>query len=236
MNKSFSGGRTMVIGVLEVSMSLLVAEHMTAPVSAVASSGTGYPVHKNIMTTLFWAGEEADEDNENIPNLASAWDEEWVNHFGGADKPRKRSGYLPSGFTPRENPFYFALPYNDFDENGNRKKDVDALVPWAARDGMKRGESVLKNRWIKITKNGKVAYAQWEDVGPFKENDSAYVFGGAKPKSAANNHAGLDVSPAVHDILGLSGMDTVDWQFVDANQVPDGPWKDMPTTSQVNWK
>lgn len=208
------------------------AQSVAAPVEPASE----YPVHKNITVTYFWAGEEAGTDNKNISNLPSAWDEDWVKHFGGVDDPNKRSGLFPAKFAPKENPFYFALPYNDFDGNGNRKKEVYNLVDWAKGHSWGDGQSILKNQWIKITKGGKTAYAQWQDVGPFKEDDAAYVFGSALPKSKTNNHAGLDVSPAVHDLLGLSDIDTVDWQFVGADQVPDGPWKKVVTTSQVYWK
>ncbi len=192
-----------------------------------------YPVHKNISTTYFWAGEEADADNKNISNLPSAWDDDWAKHFGGVDDPKHRNGFLPAAFTPKENPFYFALPYNDFNSKGNQKNDSVALAIWGKP---KSGDSMCKNQWIKITKGGKTVYAQWEDVGPFGEDDKAYVFGGATPKSKENSHAGLDVSPAVHDYLGLSDVDKTDWQFVDASAVPDGPWKKIVTTSQVFWK
>jgi hypothetical protein len=94
---------------------------------------------------------------------------------------------------------------------------------------------MLKNRWIVITKDGKTAYAQWEDVGPFGEDDAKYVFGDALPKSKENKNAGLDVSPAVRDYLELEDIDKVDWQFVDEKDVPRGPWKDIITTSQVNF-
>ena len=47
---------------------------------------------------------------------------------------------------------------------------------------------------------------------------------------------GLDVSPAVRDYLGLSGMNRTVWQFVDASKVPDGPWKQVVTTSQISWQ
>ena len=36
--------------------------------------------------------------------------------------------------------------------------------------------------------------------------------------------AGLDVSPAVRDYLGLKANDVTDWRFVDFNEVPRGPW------------
>jgi hypothetical protein len=209
----------------------------TAPITAVQDTARSeYPLHKNISATYFWVGEDASGDNAHISNAPSAWDEDWLKHFGGVDNPKKRNGYFPAGFTPKENPFYVALPYNDFDENGNHKSNILKLASWT--ESMKCGpeESYCKNRWVKIMKNGKATYAQWEDVGPFKEDDSVYVFGSALPKSKTNDHAGIDVSPAVHDYLGLGDIDKVDWQFVDDDQVPDGPWKKIVTKSQVFWR
>ncbi|KKT88585.1 MAG: hypothetical protein UW87_C0012G0015 [Candidatus Moranbacteria bacterium GW2011_GWC2_45_10] len=194
-----------------------------------------YPWHKNITVTFFWAGEEAGEDNENISNLPSAWDEKWVKRFGGVDDPKKRDGYFPAKFTPKENPFYFALPYNDFDEDGKRKKEIFELADWAREKKWGSDESVCKNQWIAISKSGKTAYAQWQDVGPFKEDDKDYVFGNAAPKSKINKNAGLDVSPAVRDYLRLGDIDKVDWKFVSEKDVPNGPWKKIVTKSQVYW-
>lgn len=208
---------------------------ISEPLNEEKTSQNSYPLHKNISTTYFWAGEEAGEDNKNISNLPSAWDDDWVKHFGGVDNPKKRNGLMVASFAPKENSFYFALPYNDFDEKGNRKKDVGKIIPWANSKKWGVAESMCKNQWIKVTKGGKTAYAQWEDVGPFGEDDSAYVFGGAKPKSKTNETAGLDVSPAVKDYLSLGDIDKTDWQFVDAKDVPDGPWKQKVTSSQISW-
>lgn len=189
-----------------------------------------YPLHKNIITTTFWVGEEATQDNRNISNLPSAWDEEWMDNFGGVDDPEKRNGFYPADFIPKENPFYFALPYNDLDSDGERKKDAVKIVYWADEKIWNKDQSMLKNRWIKIIKDDKVAYAQWEDVGPFGEDDGDYVFGTKAPRSQENNNAGLDVSPAVTDYLNLDGEESVDWQFVKESDVPEGPWKDIITT------
>lgn len=194
-----------------------------------------YFLHQNITTTIFWIGEGASSENGYIANDTSAWDENWMNHFGGKDDPKNRHGYFPVAFTPQENPFYFALPYNDF-ENGKRRSDAQTLIPWAKEKNWLPLESMCKNRWIKIIKNGKVAYAQWEDVGPFSEYDPAYVFGNSTPRNQKNNQAGLDVSPAVRDYLGLSDVDKCDWQFVDPQEVPEGPWKQIITFSQIYWK
>lgn len=201
------------------------------------SGESDYYLHEQISATLFWVGEKANDDNQDIPNSRSAWDDAWQDHYGGFDDPVKRdTDYFPSDFTPRENPYYFALPFNDFDEDGERKPEVQTLVPWSGERTWGTRESMLKNRWIKIISGEKTAYAQWEDVGPFEEDDATYVFGEAEPKSQENKHAGLDLSPAVNGYLGLDGEDAVDWQFIEEQDVPKGPWKEVITRSQITWK
>ncbi|ATB39359.1 hypothetical protein CYFUS_004803 [Cystobacter fuscus] len=189
----------------------------------------GYPLHTGIRTTVFWAGELASPDNGYTPNVASAWQNDWQSHFGGFDDPDNRCGYNPCAFTPLENAFYFALPFSDYGNNGP-KKDL-GMVYWS-NGKLADGQSILKNRWIQITANGRTVYAQWEDVGPFNENDSAYVFGSAAPKYS---QAGLDVSPAVSTYLGMGGSAVSSWKFVDASDVPSGPWKTTITTSGPGW-
>jgi hypothetical protein len=98
------------------------------------------------------------------------------------------------------------------------------------------GQSILKNRWIQITAApggvSKTVYAQWEDVGPFNEHDGSYVFGSAAP---ASSRAGLDISPAARDYLGMGGSTTSSWRFVEYSEVPTGPWKNTVTTSAPDW-
>ncbi|HSX32207.1 MAG TPA: hypothetical protein VLF43_03015, partial [Candidatus Saccharimonadales bacterium] len=161
-----------------------------------------------------------------ISNAPSAWDGNWQTHYGGVDTPTNRNGYNPSGFTPHENPFYFALPYNDIAENGTRKSTAKGC-PNQGSDTY----SWCKNAWIAIRHNGKIAYAQWQDVGPNNEDDYAYVFGTSAPTNTFGAHAGLDVSPAVRDYLGLSDVDTADWTFVTTSNVPAGPWATIITAS-----
>jgi hypothetical protein len=194
---------------------------------------SSYPLHRNIKTTWFYIGEPATGENAYIPNTASAWDDIWLWHYGGVDDPSNRTGYYPALFKPGENPFYFALPFNDLDEKGNLKEVAEKIL-WFSREEFEKKGSVLKNRWIKIVKDDKIAYAQWEDVGPFGENDFDYVFGSAPPSNPVNG-AGLDVSPAVRDYLGLKDVDYVDWQFVDEKDVPPGPWKEIITTTPVTF-
>lgn len=201
---------------------------VTSPTQSSALPDTSLSFsHSGITTTYFWVGERADADNGYIANAASAWDGQWQQHYGGEDTPSPRNGFTPAGFTPKENPFYFALPYNDISNNGQRKSTA-TNCPLASS---KTVYSWCKNSWIAIRHNGKVVYAQWEDVGPFQEDDTAYVFGSAAPKNRHDAKAGLDVSPAVRDYLSLSDVDKTDWVFVDVSRVPDGPWKRIPTTT-----
>jgi len=186
--------------------------------------------HDNIISTVFWVGETADASNAHISNAQSAWDGNWEANFGGFDDPNNRNGYNPAGFTPKENPFYFALPYNDIDDNGNRKASASNCPNVGAS-----AVSWCKNGWIKIVKGSKVAYAQWQDVGPLQEDDTNYVFGTAAPKNTWGAKAGLDVSPAVRDYMALGDVDRVSWAFVGASAVPAGPWKAIVTTSPGGW-
>ena len=187
-----------------------------------------YRIKKHIYATMFWVGEKATEENDYIPNQSSAWDVNWLDRFGGIDNPYARNGYHPKGFTPKENPFYFALPYNEFNASGRKASAVS--IPWYIAVG--ENVSLLKNRWIKVIHKNEICYGQWEDVGPFEDDDFEYVFGTASPKE---QRAGIDLSPAMRTCLKMVTNDNVDWQFIEEEDVPAGPWKDIVTQSQTNW-
>lgn len=199
---------------------------------AVPAESDRYPVHSGIPTTVFWVGEEADpHTNDNIHNISSAWVVDWEASFGGVDDPSDRCGYKPCGFEPKENPFYFALPFFEYTEQGLKPASELEVIPWY--DGrLEPGGSIIKNRWIEIEHNGKKAYAQWQDAGPFGEGDARYVFGTDRPSEP---RAGLDVSPAVASYLGIDGKADTSWRFVDESAVPPGPWTETITTSGPQW-
>ena len=186
-----------------------------------------YPWHRNIMTTIFWIGERPTARNP-VPNNRSAWDANWARNYGGYDNPDTRyrdpRTYAPRGFFPRQNPFYCALPYCDV-SRGNTKSEVKKVVPWFRDCFEKEGKSVLKGRWVAIHHGGRTVFAQWEDCGPFRTDHWQYVFGNERPRPNLNRGAGLDISPAARDYLGMGKNDICDWKFVDAASVPDGPWK-----------
>ena len=195
--------------------------------SAPPSPGERFPWKHQIVTTVFWIGEKPTENNP-VPNRSSSWDKEWSKSYGGFDDPNPlhRSDYTPVKFTPRQNPFYCALPYNDKAATGHRP-EAARVVPWFNEAYQGPGVSVCKGRWVAIRKGNKIVYAQWEDAGPFRTDHWQYVFGNERPKPNLNKGAGLDVSPAVRDYLGMNETDVTDWQFVDFKDVPRGPWSKL---------
>ena len=186
--------------------------------------GEKFPWKKEIVTTTFWIGEKPSANNP-VPNRSSSWDANWTKNYGGFDDPdkSKRRDFIPVKFTPKQNPFYCALPYNDKSVNGHRP-EAPRVVPWFKEAYQGPGVSTVKGRWIAIRYGNKVAYAQWEDAGPFRTDHWQYVFGNERPKPNLNKGAGLDVSPAVRDYLGMNDTDVTDWKFVEFSEVPHGPW------------
>lgn len=183
-----------------------------------------FPWKRNIMTTVFWIGEQPTANNP-VPNHKSSWDVSWALNYGGYDDPdiTKRRNFIPIKFVPRQNPFYVALPYNDT-TRGRTKPEAPRAIPWFKQAFERAGKSVCKGRWLAIRYGNRIAYAQWEDCGPFRTDHYQYVFGNARPMPNLNQGAGLDVSPAVRDYLGMDGKAYCDWKFVDFKDVPVGPW------------
>jgi hypothetical protein len=208
----------------EEASRILEARRNEPPPVRRAVSRSAHPWKRNIMTTVFWIGEAAAQNNP-VPNDKSSWDTRWSCNYGGYDNPdpRARRGYLPAAFIPRQNPFYIALPYNDVTRSGT-KAEAAKVIPWFKQSFVRSGQSVCKGRWIAIHYRGRVAFAQWEDVGPFRTDHWEYVFGDDRPSSNRNKGAGLDISPAVRDYLGMETNDYVDWRFVEFSEVPLGPW------------
>ena len=187
---------------------------------------TRYPWKLDIVATVFWIGEQPTQGNP-TPNHKSSWDTQWMTRYGGFDDPdpaKRTPDFLPVKFTPGLNPFYIALPYNDCVGYSKHKEDAEKIIPWFRLSFRKPGTSVLRGTWLAIRYGNSVCYAQWEDCGPFVTDDADYVFGNSRPKNTSNGGAGIDLSPAVRDYLGLKSGQKVDWRFVDINEIPDGPW------------
>jgi len=213
-----------------------------------------YPLHTNITATTFWVGEILDPTASDGSQVLSTYDSRWYESYGGCDgyideggvcqtEARKASnGYFPLNMTPLENPFYLDLPYDDIN-NEIGFADRDRVIPWAGEKPYSDhvGDdrfSYMKNRWVAITRGDVTCYGQIQDAGPAEYSDADYVFGtdDRRPLNKKWRSAGLDVSPAINSCLGFPKLDyiePVDWRFVDDADVPDGPWTEIITTSQV---
>lgn len=200
-------------------------------------------------------------ESQTVSAYDDAWQEHYGGPEGGssaraAEFPPRRTGplYLPrrydpvtrtfgAEFVPNENPFFADVPYDDINtRRGRDNRRID--IPWANQppyNTMTRNQSMLKNRWVEVKMTGGTVscYAQIEDAGPYIYYDPDYVFGNppTRPLNSPDGKGGIDVSPSVRDCLGFRDLNSdtarVDWRFVEANEVPPGPWKNVVTTRQV---
>jgi hypothetical protein len=190
---------------LSVNIGITRSLNLDSPLTLSSGYSTTFrPWKTGIIATTFCVGESPTPNHPG--NLASAWDPNWT------------------ATSKSQNPFYVALPYNDV-AGGHTKPEARNIIPWFNQAFVTDGHSVLKDRWIAIRKGDRVCYAQWEDVGPFQVDHWQYVFGDEMPRPNVNQNAGIDLSPAVRDYLKMSGMDQCDWKFVEAKEIPEGPWK-----------
>lgn len=241
------------LGALYAVAAALAAAPAASEAHSFSARAPSYPLHTNITATVFWIGEPVGNGSTE-DNAISAYDDRWLAHYGGTDPyaPARRYPWFPP-FRPHENPFYLDVPYDDFADNGKARRDRLQVVPWASAAKAALGAaaatgnpySLMKNRWVEIVHSRsaaqRVCYGQIEDAGPYVYDDAAYVFGTGdpRPRSRLATNAGMDVSPALRDCLGFNGLNNdenrVDWRFVDASQVPAGPWRRVVTTRQVFW-
>ena len=199
---------------------------------AEAASRSLYPWKTYVTSTIFWIGEQPTQNNP-TPNCKSSWDTAWAINFGGYDDPEPSNRianhatgeFRPKAFVPKLNPFYIALPYNDVQDYKTHKTEASRVIPWFMRARPLPGKTVCKGKWVQIFCNNRSCYAQWEDCGPWVTDDWEYVFGSKPPKTTQNGSAGIDLSPAIRDYFGMRSGDKVHWRFVEAGQVPYGPWK-----------
>jgi hypothetical protein len=238
--------------------------------------GRAYPVHTGIVSTTFWVGEIFDASIPDGSQVCSTYDSQWAYHWsgvktgvagsgtdcagsplGGCDgvpaknkcdtEARVAPDFWPTKVTPRENPFYLDLPFDDINDSTGFKTRCQ-VIPWANDPGYAgkcsdSNFSYMKNRWVKIVGASKrECYGQIEDAGPSSGSayhDTTYVFGSndARPANKKFGAAGADVSPALNGCLGFKDLDgdadKINWQFVDDVDVPAGPWKKIITTSGV---
>jgi hypothetical protein len=210
-----------------------------------------YPVHTSIVATTFWVGEVFDPHADDGSQVFSTYDDHWMSAYGGCDgvvvddecRTERRvaeNHFFPTRMTPRQNPFYLDLPFDDVNDPSAAARRA-SVVPWAHDPGWAEKladpqQSIMRNRWVAIRKGSAVCYGQIQDAGPGEYDDAEYVFGthDERPANGRYNGAGMDVSPALNGCLGFSELngqnDRVDWWFVDDADVPEGPWRIVVTT------
>ena len=157
---------------------------------------------------------------------SSCWDPHWAKNYGGNDTPdtaQRTAEYIPRQLHPRPEPILRrpALQRYGARRPQGRGAPGHPLVPEGIQgpDPIRlQGPLDRHPLWLKV------CYAQWEDAGPFRTDHWQYVFGNERPRPNLNGGAGLDVSPAVRDYLGMNSTDVTDWKFVDFEEVPTGPW------------
>ncbi len=185
-----------------------------SPLSVPVRSIRYYPWKKNISTTVFWIAPKSFSP--------SAWDPHWVHDNGGDDDPdqmTRRSGYSYMTHASELNRFYVALPFNDLAHPYKAARWMPST--WTKRTRGGKPVSVCEGRWIELKNaNGRICFAQWEDVGPLTDDDPEYVFGSQKP----HGKNGLAVSPSVAKYLGFNTSALLSWRFVDDGGVQPGMW------------
>ena len=209
-----------------------------------------YPTHTGIIATTFWVGEIFDPTAPDGSQRISTYDDNWYANYGGCDgrivagrclteKRVASNGWFPRHMTPKQNPFYLDLPYDDLnDPVGFRYRGKH--LPWAKDSAYRpyikdRRVSLMKDRWVRIWRGNRVCYGQIEDAGPGQYHNARYVFGttNARPLNTRYNGAGIDVSPSLNGCLGFRSIngssDKVSWRFVERSAVPPGPWTRIVT-------
>jgi len=211
-----------------------------------------YPWHTDIVATTFWVGEIFDPEASDGSQELSTYDPDWARSYGGCDgietargceveRRTAANGYFPTSMTPRQNPFYLDLPYDDVNDPAGRALR-ESVIPWAGDDAYAdvvddRGASLMKDRWVMLRRGDRVCFGQIEDAGPGRYSDWRYVFSNddRRPANRRFNGAGMDVSPALNGCLAFTEPngedDRVDWRFVEADDVPPGPWTRIVTTT-----
>ncbi|HEX4221971.1 MAG TPA: hypothetical protein VHZ97_06405 [Pseudonocardiaceae bacterium] len=234
---------------------MLVAALAVSCAATAPAKAAGYPLHTDIVATTFWVGEIFDPNAADGSQVYSTYDAQWQAHYGGCDgvlvngacRTERRTSaddYVPTAMTPRQNPFYLDLPFDDVNDDAAFHQRGQ-VIPWAkapayAKDIDDPSVSLMKNRWVALQRAGHTCYGQIEDAGPGDYDDAGYVFGddNARPANARFNGAGMDVSPALNGCLAFTDLngddDRVDWRFVDDADVPAGPWLKIVTSSGVS--
>ena len=115
-----------------------------------------------------------------------------------------RRNYIPVSFRARGRIRFTARCPTTTSRTGNSNRKRRSLFRGSSRPIPSRAIRSASIAGSPFAKAIAPAYAQWEDCGPFRTDHFQYVFQNERPKPNLNRGAGLDVSPAVRDYLGLA--------------------------------
>lgn len=118
----------------------------------------------------------------------------------------------------------------------------DVAAGWANRPGV-----ALPYRFkgarpkVRVFKGGASVVCDIVDVGPWNTNDPYWQTGtrpqaetGTDTRGRRTNLAGIDLTPAAADAIGLNGKGLVDWQFGSETTPMTEPQPSVPTTIDVD--
>ena len=109
---------------------LKVEPQVFVPTASRTSTATRYPWKTNIVTTVFWVGEQAGGNNP-VPNYKSCWDANWTSNYGGFDTPEPpRAGITFQLLHPPAESFLLRAP-------------LQRRHAWAVQAGSAAGDSVV---------------------------------------------------------------------------------------------
>lgn len=155
------------------------------------------------------------DDNPVEYDNPSAWD------IGGApDRPGLHRGIVAT---------YFGGPTDK--SSGTVTAYSNLIAPnWWDRPGVALPARINDRPLpsVRVTYNGKSVICQVIDVGPWNTKDPYWITG-ARPQAESGfdmtgrktNLAGIDLTPAAAQAIGLPGKGLVDWEFVTENDMTD---------------
>ena len=172
------------------------------------------------VASVFGPNENATADNAFISNAQSAWDKDWRRH------------------APHENRFFVAVPYADYLDNGEFNPD-NARIPWHG------GTSPDARRSRTAGSRSPAASASGRCGRTDRSRTSARVTSARRPRSATpttssgrqdtippNRSASRPRTPSdcarasicrgASPVRSHPWFGTVNWRFVDAEDVPEG--------------
>ena len=150
-----------------------------------------YPWKMNIVTTVFWVGEEAAETIRCLTTRVRGILIGQRITAARTTRSRAHAGITFQSRSSRGRILSTSRCLITTSRTANSSPEAPLVIPWFKQSYTGPGQSVCRHRWIAIRKGNRLCYAQWEDCGPFRTDHFQYVFGNERPKPNLNHGAGL---------------------------------------------